>query len=90
MGNRIRVLLADDHDVVRRGIRQFLEEAGDLAVEPTAAHGGDGRGLVPIIKTVEQQHGVIVERAIGAGGVGTVVDGARSLLRHEWRPPPPC
>ena len=30
MNKTIRVLLADDHEVVRKGIREFLEENGDL------------------------------------------------------------
>jgi CheY-like chemotaxis protein len=32
MADKIRVLLADDHAVVRQGIRRFLEEAGDIEV----------------------------------------------------------
>ncbi|NIO70479.1 MAG: DNA-binding response regulator, partial [Anaerolineae bacterium] len=28
----IRVVLADDHAVVRKGIREFLEEEGDIQV----------------------------------------------------------
>ena len=32
MSNPIRVLLADDHAVVRAGIRQFLEQASDLLI----------------------------------------------------------
>jgi len=35
----IRVLLADDHSIVRAGIRQFLERAGDIQV---VAEAGDG------------------------------------------------
>ena len=35
----IRVLLADDHAVVRAGIRQFLEQADDIQV---VAEAGDG------------------------------------------------
>lgn len=35
----IRVLLADDHTIVRAGIRQFLERAGDIQV---VAEAGDG------------------------------------------------
>ena len=30
--DKIRVLIADDHPVVRRGLRQLLEEAGDIEV----------------------------------------------------------
>jgi transposase len=42
-----------------------------LAVEPAAANGGDGRDLLTVIETVEEQHGVTVERAIGDGAYGT-------------------
>jgi DNA-binding NarL/FixJ family response regulator len=37
--NPIRVLLADDHAVVRAGIRQFLEHAGDIQVIAEADNG---------------------------------------------------
>lgn len=36
----IRVVLADDHAVVRAGIRQFLEQADDIAVVAEADDGG--------------------------------------------------
>lgn len=35
----IRVVLADDHSVVRRGIRDFLTEAGDIVVVAEAENG---------------------------------------------------
>lgn len=35
----IRVVLADDHAVVRKGIREFLEEEGDIAVVAEATDG---------------------------------------------------
>jgi DNA-binding NarL/FixJ family response regulator len=47
--DKIRVLLADDHAVVRAGIRQFLEQAGDLAV---VAEAGDGE----IAQLMVQRH----------------------------------
>jgi DNA-binding NarL/FixJ family response regulator len=34
----IRVILADDHAVVRAGIRQFLETAGDIQVVAEAPY----------------------------------------------------
>jgi DNA-binding NarL/FixJ family response regulator len=46
MGDEIRVLLADDHAVVRQGIRQFLEEAGDIAVVAEAGDGAEALRLV--------------------------------------------
>jgi len=39
MSEPIRVVLADDHAVVRKGIREFLEEAGDIVVVAEAADG---------------------------------------------------
>lgn len=42
----IRVLLADDHAVVRAGIRQFLEHAGDIQV---VAEAGDGEAACVLI-----------------------------------------
>jgi DNA-binding NarL/FixJ family response regulator len=44
--NRIRVLLADDHAVVRAGIRQFLETAGDILVEAEAGDGEEATRLI--------------------------------------------
>jgi len=46
MGDRIRVLLGDDHAVVRQGIRQFLEEGGDIEVVAEAADGAEAIRLV--------------------------------------------
>ena len=42
----IRVLLADDHAVVRAGIRQFLETAGDILVEAEAGDGSEAMRLI--------------------------------------------
>ncbi len=47
MSGRIRVLLADDHGVVRRGIREFLEEEGDIAVIAEAEDGLQAIALAP-------------------------------------------
>ncbi len=42
----IRVLLADDHAVVRAGIRQFLEHAADIKVIAEADDGAMARSLI--------------------------------------------
>ncbi len=42
----IRVLLADDHAVVRKGIREFLEEASDIVVVAEAADGEEAKHLI--------------------------------------------
>ena len=47
--DKIRLILADDHHMVRAGIRELLEGAGDIAV---VAEAGDGQEAQAII----QQH----------------------------------
>lgn len=42
----IRVILADDHAVVREGIRQFLERAGDIEVIGEADDGEQAQALI--------------------------------------------
>lgn len=46
MANPLRVVLADDHAMVRQGIRQFLEEEGDIAVIAEAADGQEALRLL--------------------------------------------
>ncbi|MEE8389864.1 MAG: response regulator transcription factor [Anaerolineae bacterium] len=46
MSDRIRVLLADDHAVVRRGIREFLEESGGIEVVAEADDGAEALRLI--------------------------------------------
>lgn len=42
----IRVLLADDHAIVRAGIRQFLERAGDIEIVAEADDGDMAKRLI--------------------------------------------
>src|SRR5512137_1348398 len=42
----IRVLLADDHAIVRAGIRQYLEHAGDIQVVAEADDGAAAQELI--------------------------------------------
>ncbi len=46
MSEQIRVLLADDHAVVRAGISQFLEQAADILVIAEADDGEMARDLI--------------------------------------------
>jgi DNA-binding NarL/FixJ family response regulator len=43
---KIRVLLADDHHIVREGIRQLLESASDLQVVAEAGDGEEAQALI--------------------------------------------
>jgi DNA-binding NarL/FixJ family response regulator len=42
----IRVILADDHAVVRKGIREFLEQSGDITVVAEATDGPEAIDMV--------------------------------------------
>ena len=44
----IRVIVADDHPIVRAGVRQILERGGDIAVVGEA---GDGAALIRMVST---------------------------------------
>jgi len=46
----IRVLLADDHVVVRAGIRQFLEQTSDIQVVAEASNGNEACELIEQFK----------------------------------------
>lgn len=71
-----RVLLADDHPVVRNGIRQLLEEAPDLAVIGEAADGATAlqlvEGLAPDVLLLDMElpivSGVEVARRLAVAG----------------------
>lgn len=43
---RIRVLLVDDHAVVRQGLRSYLESFGDIVIAGSAASGEEALGLL--------------------------------------------
>ena len=56
MADRIRVLLADDHTVVRHGIRQFLVEEGDIEV---VAEASDGAEALQAVETTQPDIAVL-------------------------------
>ena len=66
MGDLIRVILADDHAVVRKGIREFLEEAGDVEV---VAEADDGAQALRLIEAHRPDVAVLDIRMPGVTGV---------------------
>lgn len=62
----IRVLLADDHAVVRAGIRQFLERAADIQV---VAEVGDGETAKELIREYQPDVAVLDIQMPGATGI---------------------
>lgn len=73
----IQVILADDHAVVRKGIREFLEEAGDIQVVAEAADGDEALALIrahrPDVAVLDIQmpghSGIEVTRQVRAEGL---------------------
>lgn len=66
MTNSIRVLLADDHAVVRAGIRQFMERAPDITV---VAEAGDGEMAKLLIAQYEPDVAVLDIQMPRASGI---------------------
>ena len=67
----MRVLLADDHSIVRRGLRSLLEEA-DLTVVAEAADG------LEAVRLMEQHHPDLVILDIGMPGLNGIEVAARA------------
>jgi DNA-binding NarL/FixJ family response regulator len=62
----IRVVLADDHAVVRKGIREFLEEEGDIVVVAEAA---DGKQAIAMVGEHQPDVAVLDIQMPGASGI---------------------
>jgi NarL family two-component system response regulator LiaR len=79
----IRVLLADDHTIVRAGIRRFLEQPGDIEIVAEAEDGERAKALIeqykPDVAVLDIQmpkaSGIEVTRWIRANlqGVGVLI-----------------
>jgi DNA-binding NarL/FixJ family response regulator len=74
----IHVVLADDHSVVRRGIRDFLTEAGDIVVVAEAENGQQALAYV-----AEHQPDVVLLDIQMPGDSGIEV--ARQLRSHGFK-----
>ncbi|MFI5099625.1 MAG: response regulator transcription factor, partial [Actinomycetes bacterium] len=46
----IRVFLLDDHEVVRRGVQELLEAAGDIVVVGEASTAAEAMARVPALR----------------------------------------
>lgn len=62
----IRVVLADDHAVVRKGIRDFLQEDGDIEV---IAEAGDGAKVKELLTSLQPDVAVLDVRMPFATGI---------------------
>lgn len=65
----IKVLLADDHSIVRAGLRRIVEESGDMAVIAEAA---DGRETIRLVRETSPDVAVIDISMPGLDGLEVV------------------
>jgi DNA-binding NarL/FixJ family response regulator len=72
----IKVLIADDHPVVRRGLRQILEEAADIVV------GGEVGTAHEVIAAVREQSWTVVVLDISLPG-GNGIDLIKDIRRER-------
>lgn len=66
MGRPVRVLIADDHAVVRSGLRLVFESAGDYVIVGEAA---DGRELLDLAATIDTDLVIVDVSMPGMGGI---------------------
>lgn len=74
---RIKVLLADDHAVVRAGIHQFMDLADDILV---VAEAEDGEVALRLIEQQQPDVAVLDIQMPKASGI----DVARQIRGHRW------
>ncbi len=76
----IRVLLADDHDIVRAGLRRLVEDCGDMEVVAEAA---DGQEAIRRVQETSPEVAVIDISMPGLDGLEVV---SRLRLSHPKLP----
>ncbi|HQU60962.1 MAG TPA: response regulator transcription factor [Saprospiraceae bacterium] len=70
MENKIRLIIADDHHLVRQGLRALLEELDFIEVVGEAA---DGRQLLQLLRNgVKAQVALLDVEMPGMGGIETL------------------
>lgn len=67
--NPIKVLLADDHDIVRAGLRRIVEESGDIRVVAEAA---DGRAAIRLTREKKPDVAVVDLSMPGLDGLEVI------------------
>jgi DNA-binding NarL/FixJ family response regulator len=88
MSRPIRVVLADDHAVVRKGIREFLEAEEDIVV---VAEAGDGAQAVALVAEHRPDVAVLDIQMPCVTGIEATDTFSRRPIRRSWsRPYGPC
>src|SRR5262249_23172203 len=78
MPQHIRVLIADDHLMVRKGLSLMLEEKGDEGIE-LVGDAADGAAAVAMVEQLQPDVVVMDIRMPGLGGIA-----ALKRVRTAW------
>ncbi|MCX4750183.1 response regulator transcription factor [Kitasatospora sp. NBC_01287] len=81
----IRVLLVDDHPVVRRGLRAMVEELPELAAVGEAGDGAEALRLLDVLPAHERPDVVLMDLQMGTG-----MHGVEATRRINALPDPPA
>ena len=73
MGDRLRILLVDDHDVVRAGIRALLDDSFDIVGEADNVH-----SAIELI-TERMPEVVVLDVKLPGGGDRVVIEAVRKV-----------
>lgn len=79
----VRVLIADDHSVMREGLRMILESQGDIQVIGSAANGTDAVALAEALRPDVILMDISMPHLNGIGAAGMIRDrtpGARIII----------
>lgn len=76
MANNIRILIADDHPIVRKGLRQSILDEADFEI---VAEAGDGREALRLIEKTRPQIAVLDIAMPGLDGFAV----AREVLKQK-------
>ncbi len=78
-GSRIRVLIADDHPIVREGLRTMLREEEDIEVVGEAADGFDALGLVLTLRPEVVLFDLVMPGLAGAEAIRKIKGSAKGV-----------
>ena len=77
VGARIRVMIVDDHSIVRVGLKQVLEQSGEFKVVGQAANGEEAVRVAAEVSPDMVVMDVMMPKKDGV-----------EACRRSWRPPP--